>query len=83
MISPSFISDNPRGTAVAAFRLSTGHHCLAAHLHRIGISIFPALQFWILFADFAILEKTCFDVGALRGLTEESKYWEARALLRQ
>ena len=33
----NIIPDTPRKSAVAAFRLLTGHDCLAKHLHRIGI----------------------------------------------
>ncbi|GBM03620.1 hypothetical protein AVEN_203188-1 [Araneus ventricosus] len=40
-VSPSSIPDKPRRDAVAAFRLTTGHDCLAAHLHRLGISTEP------------------------------------------
>ena len=35
--NPKIIPDIPRKTAVAKFRLATGHDCLAKHLHRIGI----------------------------------------------
>ena len=31
------VPDSPRAAAVASFRLLTGHDCLAAHLHKIGI----------------------------------------------
>lgn len=31
------VPDSPRQEAVAMFRIITGHHCLAAHLHRISI----------------------------------------------
>ncbi|KAJ4443088.1 hypothetical protein ANN_04738 [Periplaneta americana] len=31
------IPDLPRKSSVAAFRLATGHDCLAKHLHKIGI----------------------------------------------
>ncbi|GBM94295.1 hypothetical protein AVEN_39986-1 [Araneus ventricosus] len=34
-VSPSSMSDKPRRDAVAAFRLTTGHDSLAAHLHRL------------------------------------------------
>ncbi|XP_035218403.1 uncharacterized protein LOC118191678 [Stegodyphus dumicola] len=68
MISPSLISDSPRRNAKTAFRLSTGHDFLAAHLHCIGISSDPI--------------RTLCDSGEemdrdhlLRcGLTEESRY---------
>ncbi|KAJ4444903.1 hypothetical protein ANN_06701 [Periplaneta americana] len=35
--NPQLIPDLPRKSSVAAFRLTTGHDCLAKHLHRIGI----------------------------------------------
>ncbi|KAJ4431093.1 hypothetical protein ANN_19688 [Periplaneta americana] len=35
--NPQLIPDLPRNSSVAAFRLATGHDCLAKHLHRIGI----------------------------------------------
>ncbi|KAJ4427692.1 hypothetical protein ANN_25341 [Periplaneta americana] len=35
--NPQLIPDLPRKSSVAAFRLATGHECLAKHLHRIGI----------------------------------------------
>ncbi|GBM32017.1 hypothetical protein AVEN_161811-1 [Araneus ventricosus] len=40
-VSPSSVPDKPRRDAVAAFRLTTGHDCLAAHLHRLGIFTDP------------------------------------------
>ena len=35
------IPDHPINQAVATFRLTTGHDCLAKHLHRIGILQLP------------------------------------------
>lgn len=35
------IPDSPRSIAVAAFRLETGHDCLAKHLYRIGVYSSP------------------------------------------
>ncbi|KAJ4426748.1 hypothetical protein ANN_26547 [Periplaneta americana] len=35
--NPQLIPDLPRKSSVAAFRLATGHDCLAKQLHRIGI----------------------------------------------
>ncbi|KAJ4441440.1 hypothetical protein ANN_11295 [Periplaneta americana] len=35
--NPQLIPDLPRKLSVAAFRLATGHDCLAKHLYRIGI----------------------------------------------
>ncbi|KAJ4432296.1 hypothetical protein ANN_20914 [Periplaneta americana] len=39
--NPQLIPDLPRKSSVAAFRLATGHDCLAKHLHRIGIYQVP------------------------------------------
>ncbi|KAJ4429612.1 hypothetical protein ANN_21798 [Periplaneta americana] len=41
--NPQLILDLPRKSSVAAFRLATGHDCLAKHLHRIGIYISPLI----------------------------------------
>ncbi|KAJ4442683.1 hypothetical protein ANN_04272 [Periplaneta americana] len=40
--NPQLIPDLPRKSSVAAFRLATGHDCLAKHLHRIGIYQSPS-----------------------------------------
>ncbi|GBL94452.1 hypothetical protein AVEN_235567-1 [Araneus ventricosus] len=80
-VSPSSIPDKPRRDAVAAFHLTTGHVCLAAHLHRLGISTEP---FCPLCDSGEVMEKDhLLRCGALQGLTEVSRYWEARALLGQ
>ncbi|KAJ4435632.1 hypothetical protein ANN_18248, partial [Periplaneta americana] len=42
--NPQLIPDLPRKSSVAAFRLATGHDCLAKHLHRIGIYQSPICQ---------------------------------------
>ncbi|GBL76706.1 hypothetical protein AVEN_53395-1 [Araneus ventricosus] len=80
-VSPSSISHKPRRDAIAAFRLTTGHDCLAAHLHRLGISTEPLCP---LCDSGEVMERDhLLRCGALQGLTEVSRYWEARALLRQ
>ncbi|GBM39627.1 hypothetical protein AVEN_10830-1 [Araneus ventricosus] len=80
-VSPSSIPDKPRCDAVAAFRLTTGHNCLAAHLHRLGIFNEP---FCPLCDSGEVMERDhLLRCGALQGLTEMSRYWEARALLGQ
>ncbi|GBM67654.1 hypothetical protein AVEN_226023-1 [Araneus ventricosus] len=80
-VSPSSILDKPRRDAVAAFRPTTGHDCLAAHLHRLGISTEP---FCPLCDSGEVMESDhLLRCGALQGLTEVSRYWEARALLGQ
>ncbi|GBM92024.1 hypothetical protein AVEN_126351-1 [Araneus ventricosus] len=80
-VSPSSIPDKPRRGVVAAFRLTTGHDCLAAHLHRLRISTEP---FCPLCDSGEVMERDhLLRCGALQGLTEVSRYWEARALLGQ
>ncbi|GBM71494.1 hypothetical protein AVEN_243106-1 [Araneus ventricosus] len=81
LVSPSSIPDKPRRDAVAAFLLTTGHDCLATHLHRLGISTKP---FSSLCDSGEVMERDhLLRCGALQGLTEVSRYWEARALLEQ
>ncbi|GBN10137.1 hypothetical protein AVEN_4846-1 [Araneus ventricosus] len=80
-VSPSSILDKPRRYAVAAFRLTTGHDCLASHLHRLGIF---TETFCPLCDSGEVMEKDhLLRCGALQGLMEVSRYWEARALLGQ
>ncbi|GBM02261.1 hypothetical protein AVEN_183627-1, partial [Araneus ventricosus] len=78
-VSPSSLPDKPRRDAVAAFRQTTGHDCLAAHQHRLGIFTEP---FCPLCDSGEVMER-----GHLlrcgQGLTEVSTYWEASALLGQ
>ncbi|GBO43776.1 hypothetical protein AVEN_202191-1 [Araneus ventricosus] len=78
-VSPSSLPDKPRRDAVATFRLTTGHDCLAAHQHHLGIFTEP---FCPLCDSGEVMER-----GHLlrcgQGLTEVSRYWEARALLGQ
>ncbi|GBN81565.1 hypothetical protein AVEN_136310-1 [Araneus ventricosus] len=79
--SPSSIPNKPRHDAVAAFRLTTGHDCLAAHMYRLGISTEP---FCPLCNSGEVMERDhLLQCGVLQGLTEVSRYWEARALLGQ
>ncbi|GBN46056.1 hypothetical protein AVEN_275543-1 [Araneus ventricosus] len=78
-VSPSSIPDKPRRDAVAAFRLTAGHDCLAAHLHHLGISSEP---FCPLCDSGEVMERDhLLRCGALQGLTEVSRYWEAGAVL--
>ncbi|GBM65066.1 hypothetical protein AVEN_86718-1 [Araneus ventricosus] len=80
-VSPSSIPDKPRRDAVAAFRLTSGHDCLAAHLHRLGISAEP---FCPLCDSGEVMERDhLLRCGALQGLIEVSRYWEVRVLLGQ
>ncbi|GBM51409.1 hypothetical protein AVEN_488-1, partial [Araneus ventricosus] len=71
-VSPSSVPDKPRRDAVAAFRLTTGHGCLAAHLYRLGISTEP---FCPLCDSGEVMERHyLLRCGALQGLTEVSRY---------
>ncbi|GBM06104.1 hypothetical protein AVEN_265166-1 [Araneus ventricosus] len=71
-VSPSSIPDKPRCDAVAAFRLTTGHDCLAAHLHRLGISTEP---FCPLCDSGEVMERDhLLRCGAFQGLTEVPRY---------
>ncbi|GBN40751.1 hypothetical protein AVEN_218918-1 [Araneus ventricosus] len=80
-VSPSSIPVKPRRDAVEAFRLTTGHDCLAAHLHRLDISTEP---FCPLCDSGEVMERDhLLRCGALLGLTGVSRYWETRALFRQ
>ncbi|GBM33738.1 hypothetical protein AVEN_47043-1 [Araneus ventricosus] len=78
-VSPSSIPDETRRDAVAAFHLTTGHDCLASHLHCLGISTEP---FCPLCDSGEVMERDhLLRCGALQGLTKVSRYWEARAFL--
>ncbi|GBM44039.1 hypothetical protein AVEN_223166-1 [Araneus ventricosus] len=78
-VSRSSIPDKPRRDGVAAFRLTTGHDCLAAYLHRLDISTEP---FCPLCDSGGVMERDHLLLcGTLQGLTDMSRYWEARALL--
>ncbi|GBN14413.1 hypothetical protein AVEN_201941-1 [Araneus ventricosus] len=80
-VGPSSIPDIPRRDAVAAFRLNIGHDCLAAHLYRFDIFTEP---FCLLCDSGEVMKRNhLLRCGALQGLTEVSRYWEARALFWQ
>ncbi|GBN74811.1 hypothetical protein AVEN_223007-1 [Araneus ventricosus] len=67
-VSSSSIPDKPRRDAVAAFRLITRHDCLAAYLHRTGISTEP---FCTLCDSGEVMERDhLLRCGALQRLTE-------------
>ncbi|GBL89131.1 hypothetical protein AVEN_255258-1 [Araneus ventricosus] len=77
-VSPFSIPDKPRRDAVAAFLLTTGHDCLATHLHRLGISTEP---FCSLCDSGEVMERDhLLRCSTLQGLTEVSRYWEERTL---
>ena len=73
------IPDHPRNQAVATIRLSTGHDCLAKHLHRIGILQLP---YCTLCKEQEDMDRThIMKCSVLRRSTEHERYWEARGLM--
>ena len=63
----------------ATFRLSTGHDCLAKHLHRIGILQLP---YCTLCKEQEDMDRThIMKCSVLRRCTEHERYWEARGLM--
>ena len=77
----NLIPDLPRKTAVAHFRLTTGHDCLAKHLHRINI--FPSPQCILCNHPEEEMDQhhldNCTAVKDVNSRTE--KYWRARLLM--
>ena len=70
---------NPRKSAVAMFRLITGHDCLSKHLHKIGIGLLPSPNRLLCSKEEEMtLEHllNCEELKSIEGIT--SKYWEAR-----
>ncbi|GFU04137.1 uncharacterized protein NPIL_575891 [Nephila pilipes] len=81
MISPFSIPDKLGHDAVVAFLRSTGHDCLAAHLHKIRISSYPMCP---LCNYGEVMDRDhLLRYGALRKPSKVSRYWEAKALLGQ
>lgn len=75
------IPDNPRYKAVAAFRLHTGHDCLAKHLHRFGISGSPNC---ILCRRTVEMDRDhLLECTALSGRDVYARYWNCRRLMMQ
>lgn len=76
----NIIPEEPRNSAVAAFRLLTGHDCLAAHLYRIGISLSPNC---VLGGKDVIMDKyqleNCEPLPVHLNITEQ--YWTAKWLI--
>ena len=65
--------------SVATFRLSTGHDCLAKHLHRIGILQLP---YCTLCKEQEDMDRThIMKCSVLRKCTDHERYWEARGLM--
>ncbi|KAJ4449775.1 hypothetical protein ANN_01179 [Periplaneta americana] len=75
--NPQLIPDLPRKSSVAAFRLVTGHDCLAKHLHRIGIYQSPNCPLCNSNQEMDSEHfKICASVAGHDNIFE--KYWSAR-----
>ena len=74
------ITNTNRRTAIAIFRLTTGHDCLARHLNKLKILPSP---FCILCGDEEEMDEehlyVCATVSTESNIT--SKYWKARLLM--
>ncbi|KAJ4427997.1 hypothetical protein ANN_24010 [Periplaneta americana] len=75
--NPQLIPALPRKSPVAAFRLATGHDCLAKHLHRIGIYQSPNCPLCNSDQEMDSEHlKICASVASHDNIFE--KYWSAR-----
>ncbi|KAJ4452140.1 hypothetical protein ANN_03658 [Periplaneta americana] len=75
--NPQLIPDLPRKSSVAAFRLATGHDCLAKHLHIIGIYQSPNCPLCNSNQEMDSEHlKICASVAGHDNILE--KYWSAR-----
>ncbi|GFV58215.1 uncharacterized protein TNCV_3433981 [Trichonephila clavipes] len=76
LIKPNRVSDSPHATAVAEFRLLTGHDCLCAHLFRFNLTDSP---FCVLWATGQVMGTSHLEVcSALKSLDcIVKKYWRA------
>ncbi|XP_035219280.1 uncharacterized protein LOC118192425 [Stegodyphus dumicola] len=70
-----------RRKAVAAFRLSTEYDCILTYLLHRGISRDPLRP--LCHSGEEMDRDHLLRCWALRGLTEDSRYWESRMLFRQ
>lgn len=79
LMNKCIIPDGPRREAVATFRLTTGHDCLAAHLHKI--SILPSPECVLCHKNGTIMNSQHLKVcSALIDCNSDltTLYWEAR-----
>ncbi|KAJ4433864.1 hypothetical protein ANN_16177 [Periplaneta americana] len=77
---PKLIPDLPRKSAVAMFRLITGHDCLSKHLHRIGVLNSPKCLLCTREDDMEMEHLA--NCETLRTFVDlPSKYWEARRMM--
>ena len=77
---PDIIPQRPCKTAVAAFRLHTGHDCLASHLYKIGMASSPICTLCDRGEEMNELHlKTCTALPQKDNIFQ--KYWRARILM--
>ncbi|XP_069671597.1 uncharacterized protein [Periplaneta americana] len=77
---PKLIPDLPRKSAMAMFRLITGHDCLSKHLHRIGVLNSPKCLLCTREEDMEMEHLA--NCETLRTFVDlPSKYWEARRMM--
>ena len=75
--TPGIIPEVPRKSAVAMFRLITGHDCLSKHLHKIGILPSPNCLLCFKQEEMTLDHLlNCEELKFIEDIT--SKYWEAR-----
>lgn len=76
------IPELPRNEAVAAFRITTKHHCLAEHLYRMKISASPNC---VLCSENSVMNwehlRLCSALQKYWTGTDGQLYWEARRLM--
>ncbi|XP_071043064.1 uncharacterized protein [Parasteatoda tepidariorum] len=73
------IPNSPRSTAAAAFRLETGHDCLAKHLYRIGI--FGSPMCTLCNQNFEMDKDHLLSSSSLNEEDLFNRYWRARELM--
>ncbi|KAJ4426006.1 hypothetical protein ANN_27633 [Periplaneta americana] len=77
---PKLIPDLPRKSAVAMFRLITGHDCLSKHFHHIGVLNSPKCLLCTREEDMEMEHLA--NCETLRTFVDlPSKYWEARRMM--
>uniref|UniRef100_A0A8D9AWA7 ribonuclease H n=1 Tax=Cacopsylla melanoneura TaxID=428564 RepID=A0A8D9AWA7_9HEMI len=82
LTKPDIIPELPRKSAVASFRLLTGHDCLAEHLNRIGCRTTPTCPLCDLNKNMnAEHIAVCPNLIDNENIT--AKYWDARRKLTQ
>ena len=75
--NPDIVPNLPRKSAVAHFRMLTGHDCLAQHLHKIGVK--PSPNCTLCSLNSPMNSSHLLLCPALEASSDiVGKYWEAR-----